>query len=138
MYLLDTDTCIYLLNGTVPEAVERLRATPVEELGLAAITVAELAFGAERSSRREANLQRVAQFVAPFRVLPFDLSCAPWFASTKSHLARNGTPIGSMDLLIAAVALANGATLVTNNQREFRRVPGLLVENWTTSTPERQ
>ena len=130
MYLLDTDVCIYLLRGRAPAVAERLRNLPLEEIGTTAITVAELRYGALRSTRPRENARRVDLFVAPLTVLPFDQEAGQHFARVKAQLAAAGQLIGPMDLLIAGIALANGAILVSNNSREFDRVQSLRVENW--------
>jgi tRNA(fMet)-specific endonuclease VapC len=127
----DTDMCIYLMEGRYPQVAERLSDVPLDRLALSAIVVAELRFGALKSERPAANLARLDAFIAPFRLLLFDTACATHFAEAKLFLQRRGKLIGPMDLLIAATALANEATVVTNNVKEFSRVPGLRVENWT-------
>lgn len=130
MYLLDTDICIYLLNGKAPRAEARLRELDRDEVGVTAITVAELSFGAVHSGRPERNLARVEAFLAPLVRVPFDDAAAACFARIKQALTASGGMIGAMDLLIAATALAFPAVLVTNNTRDFARVPGLEMENW--------
>jgi tRNA(fMet)-specific endonuclease VapC len=127
---LDTDICIYLLNGKAPQVAERLRDTPADSLATTLITAAELRYGAFRSARRATNLARVESFLAPLRLLPFTNEATLLFARMKATLAGQGQLIGPMDLLIAATAMAHGATLVTNNEREFRRVDELSVTNW--------
>lgn len=130
MYVLDTDICIYLLNGTVPEISERLRIEPADKLAVTTVTAAELRYGALRSQRREQNLQRVEQFVAPLTQLSFSPVAAIHFASIKEKLATAGRLIGPMDMLIAAIVRSIDATLVSNNEREFCRVENLKLENW--------
>jgi tRNA(fMet)-specific endonuclease VapC len=131
VYVLDTDICIRLLNGSSEAAVQKLRQVPAEELGTTSITVAELRFGALNSGRPEANRTRVEAFVAPLTRLPFEDAAAVEFGRIKRELRARGTPIGIMDLLIASIVYSIDGTLVTNNQREFSQVPGLRVENWT-------
>jgi tRNA(fMet)-specific endonuclease VapC len=130
LHVLDTDVCIYLLNGRAPALVARLRELAAGELATTAVTAAELRFGALNSGRARANLQRVDTFLAPLVRLPFDDAAAAEFAGVKHALRRAGQPIGVMDLLIAAVVLAAGASLVTNNRREFAHVPGLRLTDW--------
>ncbi len=134
MYLLDTDISIYLLKGAIPAAAERLRGLDSSQVATTAITAAEIRYGAVHSARPKANLERVALFLAPLAVLPFDDAAAAQFASLKHDLLSTGRPIGAMDMLIAAIAIAGGHVLVTNNEREFRRVAGLEIENWTGGT----
>ena len=131
LYLLDTDISIYLLNGKLPEVEERLASLPAEQVGTTTVTAAELRFGALNSGRSQKNLARVETFLAPLTQVSFDERAAIQFGSLKQHLVSRGQLIGTMDLLIAACALAAGAILVTNNVREFSRVPALTVENWT-------
>lgn len=131
MYLLDTDVSIYLLNGRLPQAAAKLRDLPAGRVGTTAVTAAELRYGALHSERRERNLERAETFLRSLRVVAFDDQAAVHFARVKDHLARRGELIGTPDLFIAACTLAVGATLVTNNVREFGRVPGLRWESWT-------
>jgi tRNA(fMet)-specific endonuclease VapC len=128
--VLDTNVCIYVLKGRAPRAAARILETPLDRLAVTAITAAELRYGAERSARRDENLALVEAFLSPFNVVPFDDRAAQAFAPLKAALLAQGKPIGPMDLLIASIALAAEATVVTANEREFRRVAGLRVENW--------
>lgn len=130
LYLLDTDISIYLLNGRLPEVAERLTHLPAEHVGTTAVTAAELRFGALNSGCPPKNLARVETFLAPLAQVPFDEKAAIHFGNIKQHLVSKGQIIGTMDLLIAACVLAAGGVLVTNNVREFSRVPSLTVENW--------
>jgi tRNA(fMet)-specific endonuclease VapC len=130
IYLLDTDTCIYLLEDKAPGITERLRNLGPEDVGTTAITAAELHYGAQHSARTAQNLARVEIFLRFLPQLPFDASCARHYGELKQSLASSGNLIGPMDLLIAATALAHDATLVTNNIGEFGRVLGLRTENW--------
>lgn len=102
-----------------------------EEIAVSAITVAELYYGAERSRRTEQNKEALAGFLLPLAVLPFDAAAAVGFGSIRAALESQGEGLGPYDLLIAACASAHGLTVVTNNIREFGRVPGLAVEDWT-------
>lgn len=135
MYLLDTDTCIYLLNDKLPQVEARLREVPAVRVGITAVTAAELRFGALNSARPEKNMVRAEAFIGGLNVVAFDDRAASQFARIKSHLKRQGTPIGTPDLIIAACVLSVGGTLVTNNVREFGRVPGLAWENWAAGEP---
>jgi tRNA(fMet)-specific endonuclease VapC len=128
--LLDTDICIYAINRRRPEALERLKGYQVGDVGVSAITYAELRFGIENSSRREQNMERLERFLLPLQVVPFDAEAGRWYGRIRTQLRRAGVPIGGNDLLIAAHALSLGVTVVTNNVREFERVSGLRVERW--------
>ena len=130
-YLLDTDICIYLLNGN--ENVKgRVSQEGVEALAIAMPTVSELYFGAYNSTRVEANVERVHTFLSPPcpRVLLLDEPAAEKFGRYKALLRREGRPIGDMDLLIATIASHHGLTVVTNNAAHFERLPDLTLENW--------
>ncbi len=130
MYLLDTNACIAVLNGSSPPLVARLhRHAPVDIL-LCSIVKAELIYGAYHSSRAADNLRLLGRFFEPFVSLPFDDACCDVYGRIRSDLARLGRPIGPNDLLIAATAVAKDLTLVTANQNEFGRVAGLSIENW--------
>lgn len=130
MWLLDTNICIYLIKQKPERAVRRLRSLDVATVGVSSITVAELQHGVAKSARPEQNALALAALLAPLEVLAFDEAAAAVYGVVRAQLEREGTPIGSMDLLIAAHARALGRTIVTNNTREFSRVTGLKVENW--------
>ncbi len=129
-YLLDTNICIYVIKNHPPEVRARLERHPLEDVGVSAVTVAELEYGVAKSARPGQNALALGAFLAPLRVAAFDDGAARRYGELRAALERAGTPIGSMDMLIAAHALSLGAVLVTNNVREFGRVPGLGVENW--------
>jgi len=129
-YLLDTNICIYALKDRPPEVLARLRAIGPAELALSVITVLELRQGAEGSQRPEAAHARLDSFLAPMKLLPFDEQDALTGARLRADLYRQGKPVGDLDSLIAAQALARDLILVTNNLREFERVRGLRTENW--------
>jgi tRNA(fMet)-specific endonuclease VapC len=131
VYVLDTDTCIYAIKQRSESVVARLRTTAGDDLAVSSATVAELRYGAIRSAKPRENAERLERFLLPLRKLAFDDRAAGHFAVLKHHLTRTGQPIGAMDMVIAATVLAADATLVTNNIREFGRVPGLKIENWT-------
>ncbi len=127
-YLLDTDTCIEILRGRGPHRA-RLEGCSPEEVGLPAMVVAELRYGALGSREPERGLALVGALLeAPLTILPFDGSAASVHADLRDHL--RATAIGERDLVIAAIARAGDFTLVTGNGRHFRRVPGLEVEDW--------
>ena len=130
MKLLDTDICIHLLNAREPALLERFRAHSPPELALCSVVLAELLWGARNSGRVEENLERVRVFAAPLKSLVFDDDCAEHYAVIRADLAARGTPIGPNDTLIATIAVAHRATLITRNQREFQRVENLQTEAW--------
>lgn len=127
--MLDTNICIYAIKGSGPVLVERFQAHR-EDVCISSITLAELEFGVAKSSRPEANRRALEAFLEDLPVLPFKAESARDHGDIKVRLFAAGTPIGPVDLLIAAHARSLGLTLVTNNRREFDRVPGLAVENW--------
>lgn len=129
--LLDTDICIYAINRKRPEVFARVRDYRIGEVGISAITYAELRFGVENSARVEENLERLERFLLPLEIVPFDAEAGRHYGRLRRELNRAGCPIGSNDLLIAAHALALAAILVTNNVREFSRIDGLRVEQWS-------
>jgi tRNA(fMet)-specific endonuclease VapC len=129
LYLLDTNICIYIINKRPMEVFDRFEGLAVGQVAISSVTGAELSFGVEKSGSSR-NRQALDKFLAPLDILPFDEAAMRTYGPLRSHLEAQGTPIGSMDLLIAAHALALNATLVTNNIREFQRVPGLVLENW--------
>jgi len=130
VWLLDTNACIALLNGSSTGLAEQLAQHRPSEMRLCSAVKAELLFGARKSERAADNLRLLDAFFARFASLPFDDSCADPYAKLRQELALAGTPIGPNDMMIAATALASGATLVTHNVREFSRVVGLKVESW--------
>jgi len=129
-YLLDTDICIYLIRHKPEQLLRKLTALPVGDVGISSITVAELQYGVQKSSRSEQNAEALAMFLLPLVVADFDYRAAESYGRIRAHLEVNGTPIGPLDTLIAAHAASLDATLVTNNVGEFSRVPKLRVENW--------
>lgn len=133
-YLLDTNTCVYAIKRR-PEVLNRLAAQSPDEVLVSAITVAELWFGARKSSRPQATRKAVDAFLKPFEVVAFDAEAAEHYATVRLILERAGQPIGERDLLIASSALAAGLAVVTHNVREFTRVPTLRVEDWYSPLP---
>ena len=130
-YMLDTDTCSYIMKRTSEALVTRLRKFPVSEVCISVITKAELLYGVEISPRRRQDETALQAFLAYTEVLDFPDEAARHYANIRAHLKRRGTMIGANDLLIAAHARSLGLTVVTNNTREFARVPKLKIENWT-------
>lgn len=129
-YLLDTNACIRVLNGSSHTLVERLKLHDPSEILISSVVRAELLFGARKSARVEDNLSVLSRFLAPFRAAPFDDACAEHYGMLRADLERAGTPIGPNDMMIAATARAHDAVLVTANTRELQRVVTLRVEDW--------
>lgn len=132
MFLLDTDTIIYSLKGN-DSVVRNLTAHQRDPLKISAISLMELYYGAYKSEKTTANLAKVRRIENAFDIISVDFSVAETFGMIKSHLEFQGTPLDDFDLVIAASALANNLILVTNNEKHFRRVEGLELDNWNRS-----
>ena len=131
--MLDTSTCIYIINNRPPEVLERFRSYKAGEVGISSIAASELAYGVSKSGSIK-NRKALDMFLAPLQVLPFDVQCLWFYADLRASLEKKGLTIGPMDTLIAAQALSIDGTLVTNNLKEFSRVPKLKLENWFEAT----
>ena len=132
-YFLDTNICIYIINKHPATIMAKFAQFEPYEIGVSAIVVSELQYGVAKSSQLQRNQQRLDAFLAPFQVVPYDKAAALAYGNIRAALEKNGQLIGREDLLIAAHALANDFTLVTNNEHEFLRVPNLKIENWALS-----
>lgn len=130
-YLLDTNICIYVIKRKPIAVLEKLNSIRPSEIGLSIITVAELYFGAQKSSNPEKNLSALNRFLIPLNIFDFDSAAAIQYSSIRAELETKGLPIGPLDTLIAAHAKSLDYVLVTNNEKEFERVRGLKIENWT-------
>lgn len=128
-YMLDTNICIHVMK-TYPPAVREKFNELAEQLCMSSITLGELHYGAEKSARRAENLMAIEHFVARLEVLPFGDKAAVHYGQVRAELERSGTPCGPHDMQIGAHARSEGLIVVTNNKREFARMPGLRVENW--------
>src|SRR6266704_983913 len=128
-YMLDTDICIYVIKNH-PEALREKFNRLADQLCISSITLGALHFGAEKSLRRLENLDAINNFTACLEVLPFGPKAAAHYGQIRADLQRAGTPCGPHDMQIAGHARSEGLVVVTNNMREFSRMPGLRVENW--------
>jgi tRNA(fMet)-specific endonuclease VapC len=128
-YMLDTNICIYVINARPPAVLERFRRERLGSISISSVTAAELAFGVAKSGSAR-NREALEMFLAPLEVLPFDASAIWHYGDLRAALERRGEPIGALDTMIAAHAMASNTILVTNNTREFARVAGLRLENW--------
>ena len=129
-FLLDTDTCIYLIKRQPAQALARLQALDISQVGISTITLSELEYGVSKSSKPEQNKLALAEFAAPLEIIAYGDAAAAQYGRIRTLLESQGTPIGPPDTLIAAHASDLACTLVTNNDREFSRIPSLVVENW--------
>ena len=129
--MLDTNVCIHVIRRRPPAVLRRFEEYEVGEVGVSSVTAAELFYGAEKSAVPEQNREALSRFLLPLEVLAFGDEAAAAYGRVRAALEKAGTPIGPLDALIAAHAVSLGVTLVTNNTREFSRVPGLEVEDWT-------
>lgn len=130
-YMLDTDTCSYIMKRSNDRVLQRLQKLPVDDVCISVITKAELLFGVELSARHEQDGNALKAFLQYVEVLDFPDAASTYYAKIRADLQKRGAMIGANDLYIAAHALSLGLTLVTNNTREFRRVRDLVAENWT-------
>lgn len=130
-YLLDTDICIYLIKKKPESVIDRLCKLATSDVGLTVVSVFELQFGVEKSQHRQQSQKALNHFLESIHeILPIDRKTANCAAKIRADLKTRGNPIGPYDLLIAAAALANNLILVSNNVREFKRIPGLKFETW--------
>lgn len=130
-YMLDTNICIYAIKHKPDIVIKKFLSHDPEEICISAITYAELMHGVEKSMAVERNRVAMSLFLSPITILQFDERAAEEYGRIKAELEKKGTPIGPMDTLIAGHARSSGLILVTNNTREFSRVAGLAVEDWT-------
>ena len=128
-YLLDTNICIYLINERPAGVLAKFKRHRIGDVGVSSVTVSELAYGVAKSGSAR-NRAALDAFLTPLTVIEYDTEAAFVYGELRSALERKGTPIGPLDLLIAAHALSRQLVLVTNNEKEFRRVGKLKVENW--------
>lgn len=131
MYMLDTNICIFAIKKRPESVLTRLKSHNPSEICISSVTYGELCHGVEKSKARERNQLALTLFLSSINILPFDEASAQEYGAVRANLERKGTPIGPLDTQIAAHAKCLGLTLVTNNMREFVRVEGLLVEDWT-------
>jgi len=132
-YLLDTNICIYIIRKKPGAVLKRMQAKEPEQIAISTITLAELEYGIARSRYPERNRIALLEFLFPFAILDFDQKACVDYGRIRAALESKGKPIGPMDLLLAAQTKSRDLILVTNNEREFRRIDGLRLENWTRS-----
>lgn len=129
-YLLDTNICIYIIKQKPIEVFAKFQSLEIGSIGISSITLAELQYGVRKSAKVEKNLEALEKFISPMEIFDFDQEATHTYGIIRADLESRGLSIGPLDTLIAAHALSRNLTLVTNNEREFKRVNGLTVENW--------
>ena len=130
MYFVDSNTCIYFMNGKYPSVREKFLSVSPKEIKISSVVKGELLLGAFKSRTREKTTEKVENFLKPFEIVDFTDKMSYDYAEIRKDLEHAGTPIGANDLLIAAAALHEKATLITHNTDEFSRVPDLKIEDW--------
>lgn len=130
MWMLDTDTCGYILRVHPPGAAARFKRSPPKEIGISSVVLAELFYGADLLPNRSVLRKNIHEFATGLLLLSWDAAAADHYGDIRADLKRKDAPIGAMDMMIAAHARSMNAVLVTNNTKHFRRVPRLKLENW--------
>lgn len=129
-FMLDTNICIYIIKRKPLQVLNKLRECDITDVGISSITLSELEYGVAKSSKPIQNREALSNFLAPLEVIPFDDRAAFHYGEIRAYLEREGQTIGALDMLIASHARSLSVTLVTNNSREFERIPKLSLENW--------
>ena len=132
-YLIDTNICIYIMNQRPSVVIKKFKRFEPGEIGISTITVSELQYGIAKSLHRDKNQKRLEEFTTPFEILAYDTAAARIYGDIRFQLEKSGKLIGPLDMLIAAHALSRGLVLVTNNEKEFKRIKNLKVQNWAKS-----
>ncbi len=130
-YFLDTNICIYAFKGLYPKIQVHMKSHVPSEISIPSIVLAELYYGAAKSTARDKVIQRLREFIAPLHIAAFDSRSAMIYGTIRAELESMERVIGPNDLVVAATTLGNGGTLVTHNVKEFSAVPGLRIEDWT-------
>lgn len=130
MYFLDTNICIYFLKGIYPSIQKRMEELLPPQIKIPAIVMAELLYGAAKSSKKKENIEIVQKFLIPFEIVPFETQAAEIYADVRAETESKGKPVGPNDLIIASTVMAYEGILVTNNIKEFGKIKNLSVENW--------
>ena len=130
-FLLDTNICIYIIKKRPINVIDKFKTIPIGKIGISSITLAELQYGIMKSSNPDKNREALNRFLIPLEIVDFDFFATIEYGKIRANLEKNGTPIGPLDTLIGAHAKSLDLTLVTNNNKEFQRIDGLRIENWT-------
>jgi tRNA(fMet)-specific endonuclease VapC len=128
--MLDSNICIYLIKRQPRKVIDKFEEIALGEIAISSVTVAELMYGVAKSQHQDKNRVALESFLAPLEIVDFGLKAAQYFGMVRANLKKIGAPIGAYDLMIAAHALSLDLVLVINNEREFQRIPDLIVENW--------
>lgn len=128
--MLDTNICIYIIKQQPVTVLKRFLEYQIGDIGISSITLSELRYGVAKSTHQEKNSKALDEFITPLEVVSFDEKAAHFYGDIRAALEKSGTPIGAMDMLIAAHAVSLGIPLVINNSREFVRIPALTVIDW--------
>lgn len=129
--LLDTDTCIYIINHKPTNVKNKFECYKIGDIAISCISLSELVFGIEKSRYKEQNTKALQNFIAPLEVLDFGYEQSLIYGKLRANLEKSKNLIGSMDMLIASHALSLDMILVTNNEKDFKKVPNLKIQNWT-------
>lgn len=129
-FMLDTNICIYIIKKKPLQVLNRFRTFDVADIGVSSITLSELEYGVEKGTKRQQNREALMAFLGPLEIAFYDDLAAHHYGDIRALLEKTGRLVGAMDLLIAAHARSLSVPLVTNNVSEFKRIPGLSVENW--------
>ena len=131
MYFLDTNICIFIINGKYPNLNKRFLECDKKAIKISSVVLYELFYGAEKSQKRTHNIAKIQTFISELEIIPFDRKTAEIASVVRADLEKTGQPIGGYDLMIASTAIANNGIIVTNNTREFSRINKLSVEDWS-------
>lgn len=129
-YLLDTNICIYIIKRKPEKVIKHFKEHKPGDIGISSITIAELNYGIEKSSKPATNTIALKEFLQPLEIIDYLQKDSEEYGKIRIALEKKGLPIGAMDLLIASQAVSRGVVLVTNNEGEFKRIKGLRIENW--------
>ena len=129
-YMLDTNMCIYLIKRHPERVLKKFITLPIGDVCISSITLAELIYGVHKSQHQKKNKAALNEFLSPLDIMPFDETAADHYGQIRTYLEKEGMPIGPLDMMIAAHAQCLGSILVTNNKKEFVRVPNLSIEDW--------
>lgn len=130
-YMLDTNICIFIMKNSSERLLQNIVSHKKEDVCMSSISYSELLFGVSKSLYKGKNMRNLKLLIKDIRVIPYTQECADAYGAIRYELEKKGTPIGHLDMLIAAHSKTLGMSLVTNNTKEFSRVPGLDIEDWT-------